>query len=265
MIFQSFLSRSFLAACAFVLTAAFASASQPGSFHLAAVTGEVSVGGDRAVTMQSLPQGAVIKTGPNSSAVVVFANGATATLGANTEVEVTKFYQEAFVGTLAVDAEAEPSVSQTEIDLRSGEIVGRVRRLSSSSTFVVNTPVGAAGVRGTIFAISYSPVTGTYTLSTVTGLMNFTQGTTQNAVGAGVRLTATFQIDAIGNIINVDVVESSLPAQAVNAIMQSVRTAVVAVNEPDSPPPGDQPGAGEPTFTIDPDLIVTPSPSSGTQ
>jgi hypothetical protein len=45
-------------------------------------------------------------------------------------------------------------VTETQLDLRSGRIIGSVNKVSAASTFEVKIPNGVAGIRGTIFSIS---------------------------------------------------------------------------------------------------------------
>lgn len=115
----------------------------------------------------ALAQGATIKTGANSTVSIVFASGATAMVRPNSEIEVTKFEQEAFTG--AMPAREEPAVSDTQLRLLQGEVVSNVRKLKSTSKYVINTPVGAAGVRGTFFSASYDPSTGKLVVATLNG------------------------------------------------------------------------------------------------
>ena len=53
----------------------------------------------------------------------------------------------------------EPGTSVTKLNLTRGELVGRVVHLNvdKGSEFTVRTPVGAAGIRGTIFRIIFRP------------------------------------------------------------------------------------------------------------
>lgn len=99
-----------------------------------------------------LPQGATLKTGADSSATVVFSSGSEAFVGAEAVVEVSKFVQAPFTGTL-VEGE-EPSVSETVLNATQGEVISKVAKLRKGSQYTVNSPVGAAGVRGTIFAVA---------------------------------------------------------------------------------------------------------------
>lgn len=45
-------------------------------------------------------------------------------------------------------------VTETQLDLRSGRIIGSVNKVSAASTFEVKIPNGVAGIRGTLFSIS---------------------------------------------------------------------------------------------------------------
>ncbi|MEY4489548.1 MAG: hypothetical protein RIQ79_2056 [Verrucomicrobiota bacterium] len=118
-----------------------------------------------------LKQGAVIRTGGGQSSVeIVFPNGAIASVRPDTEIEISKFEQELFSGALP-DAKTveEPSVSKTKFVLSRGEIVSKVKKLKANSEYTVTTPVGAAGVRGTIFSVAYSVAKRTLTVSTAEG------------------------------------------------------------------------------------------------
>jgi hypothetical protein len=53
------------------------------------------------------------------------------------------------VANMGVDA-----VSDTELDLRQGTIFGRVKKISAASQYLIKTPNGIAGVRGTSFILS---------------------------------------------------------------------------------------------------------------
>jgi len=52
------------------------------------------------------------------------------------------------ISNMGVDA-----VSDTELDLRQGTIFGNVKKLSAASQYLIKTPNGVAGVRGTTFII----------------------------------------------------------------------------------------------------------------
>ncbi|EIQ00191.1 hypothetical protein OpiT1DRAFT_04733 [Opitutaceae bacterium TAV1] len=150
-----------------------------GELRAAAVAGSVvwtGPGKDGTVTTvtegMALPVGARLVTGPESSVVVVLASGSSFRLGENTEVQLAKFVQTPFPGVLR-KGEEEPSESQTAIRLRRGELTSRVRKLQTGSTWEVQTPLGVAGVRGTVFRITIDPATGTFGLVVTEGEVGF--------------------------------------------------------------------------------------------
>lgn len=131
----------------------------------------------------ALPQGAVIKTGPNSTASVVFSSGSVAIITENSTVEVAKFLQEPFVGTMT--AGAEPSVSETQLNVQSGEVISVVAKLRKGSSYTVSSPVGAAGVRGTTFYYTYDVETGAGEVAVLEGSVVLSVSGQQVTVGAG--------------------------------------------------------------------------------
>lgn len=94
---------------------------------------------------------AKITTADDSSVLLVFANGATAQLGAQSELVLERFLQDPFDAAVKLSELAEePSRSLTALALNRGELVGSVKRLryDLGSSFTIQSPVGAAGVRG---------------------------------------------------------------------------------------------------------------------
>jgi hypothetical protein len=145
----------------------------PGAISAGTVEGDVSyklAGTSQYLPLTAgtaLPQGATIKTGANSTASVVFSSGSVAVVTADSEVEITKFEQEVFSGPLPTGAE--PSVSNTEIFVANGSVTSKVAKLKTGSSYVVKSPVGAAGVRGTTFVVSYNLSTGAFAVKTLEG------------------------------------------------------------------------------------------------
>jgi hypothetical protein len=132
-------------------------------------------------------QSATITTGADSSAILVFSNGASTQLSSDTTLVIEKFLQDPFSADIKVaELETEPTTSQTQLRLAKGELVGKVVHLNEKggSTFKVKTPVGAAGIRGTTFRIVFRP-TGdgqafAFSLSTAEGRVLF-----EGETGAG--------------------------------------------------------------------------------
>ncbi len=141
---------------------------KPGSVLVARVAGTVQmVDKDGTVTPKlergmQVKESATIKTLGASSVVLVFSNGATTQLGADTELVLEQYLQGEFTGEVSPSKiTEEPSVSKTRLFLNRGELIGNVKKLRKpDSEFEVRTPVGAAGIRGTTFRIVFTP-TGT--------------------------------------------------------------------------------------------------------
>lgn len=139
-------------------------ASAPGQIKAARVTGSVTATKDGStitvVNGTELSQGYVVNTDRNSSVVLIFSNGATLNLAQDTSLMIDEFTQDPFAEEISISQlTAEPSASQTRLNLSRGELVGNVKKLNydAGSRFDVQTPVGAAGIRGTIFRIVYRP------------------------------------------------------------------------------------------------------------
>lgn len=203
-----------------------------------------------------LKQKTIVKTGENSSVVLVFSNGASINLAHTSTLNIDEFTQDPFNSALAVgDAETEPSNSRTNLTLTHGELVGNVKKLKdANSQFRVGTPVGAAGIRGTTFRIVYRP-TGTgqafnFIMTTLEGNVEVVVGTgtvntppvvvtdSQQVIVANVEVnTVTNQLVVTAptgqtSVIQTPPVVQAAPAtvvQQVQASAQQIATAVAAV------------------------------------
>ena len=102
----------------------------------------------------AISEGYVVTTAQKSSVVLIFANGSAVNLASDSTLSIDEFLMDPFdEKQAAADAKAEPSTSTTKLSLQRGELVGNVKHLNrdQGSKFTVNTPVGAAGIRGTTF------------------------------------------------------------------------------------------------------------------
>ena len=85
--------------------------------------------------------------------VLLFSSGTITTLKEESVLNIKKFAQQKFdpktAGKLA-DRKDEPSPSETVIDLSLGDMVVDVKKLKKESSFNIDSPVGTAGIRGTI-------------------------------------------------------------------------------------------------------------------
>lgn len=117
----------------------------------------------------------IVTTGAASSVILLFSNGSSINLGPDSTLSIDEFLQDPFEKELAAaELEEEPTTSVTRISLTRGELVGNVKKIKheAGSSFVVNTPVGAAGIRGTTFRIVFRPTASGqvfFTLSTAEG------------------------------------------------------------------------------------------------
>ena len=95
---------------------------------------------------QTLRPGTVLRTA-NASQVDLFMdkNGPLVRLTENTTLSIDK---------LDFDDTGVDTVIETQLDLRSGRILGVVRRMAATSKYEVKTPNGVAGIRGTTYDIS---------------------------------------------------------------------------------------------------------------
>lgn len=156
---KSFLARLVLLLSFPVLASA---ALQSGKVQVGKISGSVTIA-DTASPRQPLVAGATfgegsrIETGMDSTAELVFSNGASIVLTPNTLLELRTFRQ---VPSAAItdpyrQIEQDPSPSVTEVEVPRGKIIGEVRKLNALSTFTVKTPAGLVRIRGTVFAIEY--------------------------------------------------------------------------------------------------------------
>jgi hypothetical protein len=97
--------------------------------------------------------GHTVKTGTGSKIVLLFSSGTITTLKEGSVLNIKKFAQKSFdpktAGKLSARKD-EPSPSETVIDLSLGDMVVDVKKLKKESSFNIDSPVGTAGIRGTI-------------------------------------------------------------------------------------------------------------------
>ncbi|HET7623791.1 MAG TPA: FecR domain-containing protein [Verrucomicrobiae bacterium] len=123
-----------------------------------------------------LHSGAVIQTASDSYVDVVLHNpdarmggnaGATSSIvpistrnmggiGQQAEQDAIHIYQNTVLGVdkLLVNQTGADTVTDTELDLKAGKILGTVKKLSAASRYEVKIPNGVAGIRGTIYTLS---------------------------------------------------------------------------------------------------------------
>ncbi|ADE55020.1 FecR family protein [Coraliomargarita akajimensis] len=115
-----------------------------------------------------LGEGDNIVVGSLSKAALCFSNGSTLTLSQKTSVTIGELKQEEFAGDKSYEQlEADPSKSQTLLELNYGKVDGHVKKLMKGSAFDIETPLGTAAIRGTKYsvALGFNPVSGNMVLS----------------------------------------------------------------------------------------------------
>lgn len=186
-----------LLAFVFVLPTHGVAEMQPGQIRAIQVEGEVfqrpSEDGARTPLGKDmlLSQGAVIETGPNSTTSLLFENGSVITIGADSHFSIEKFLTDPF-DAQNVDyrnMRQEPARSETRLKQDKGSLVFSVRKKQEGSSYDIVTPVGTAGIRGTLGVIWQSPGSPqgqTFGIGVQNGLVQWTtpNGQTRN-LGAG--------------------------------------------------------------------------------
>jgi len=143
--------------------------------------------------------GMEIVTAHGANVILSFSNGADVDLGGDSTLDIDEFEQDPFGADLKEsDMKREPGTSVTKLNLAKGELVGKVVHLNidRGSEFTVNTPVGAAGIRGTTFRIVFRPLAdgkARFVVETSEGVVVL-RGTTTGPVSipAGQKVVATF-------------------------------------------------------------------------
>lgn len=152
---MSLLRISLLATLAFALSSLTASAQELATAKVVEVTGTVTKyleNGD----LEPLEKGDLLREGDAvsvtalSSAKLVFSNGSEMTINENTSINLATLQQESFAGGKSYEQlKADPSTSQTLIELNYGSLSGHVKKLRKGSNFNIQTPLGTAAIRGT--------------------------------------------------------------------------------------------------------------------
>ncbi len=118
----------------------------------------------------NLKAGAVIKTGADSS-VDLFLN--------NSVVRVTPETTISFDKLLVTETGSE-TVTETQLNLRSGRIIGNVKKLAAASKYEIKVPTGVVGIRGTDYDITVVPMGNGHFKLTVTSLSGTLVGSAVN-------------------------------------------------------------------------------------
>jgi formylglycine-generating enzyme required for sulfatase activity len=105
---------------------------------------------------EPLPHGSTIITGANSEVDLLLTTGSLAKVGPNSKLVLNAFWQKDFAASpkKVTDLKEETSPSRVSIKLETGDLVVDVKKLNRESSFIIESPVGVAGIRGTQFGLS---------------------------------------------------------------------------------------------------------------
>lgn len=185
-----------------------------GRIIAARVEGTVTVvsksGGESRVLHEkdTLTDGTRVITAPGASVILIFSNGASVNVAPDSTLDIDEFEQDPFASDVKVaELRQEPTTSVTKLSIAKGELVGKVVHLNidKGSEFTVQTPVGAAGIRGTTFRIVFRPSKDgksyRFSLTTADGRVVFTGRTSAPLeIPAGKQVVVDFE--ASGDLFN---------------------------------------------------------------
>lgn len=199
-----------------------------GKVIAAAVSGDVqAVSGETEAPLKLkakdvISENHTVKVGTASAATLVFSNGATINLQQKSALVISEFLQDPFMTPFVMEMDTEePTVSTTKLNLLEGEVVCKVKKLSTDkgSSLTISTPVGAAGIRGTTFAISYDPNSegvgaGKYVLSVTEGVVSVTDSNDNVTVitpGREMEITFKSKVDELtGEVTVVEIISREI-------------------------------------------------------
>jgi len=138
--------------CCALSAAARAQASVPGKAYVAAIDGAVTftLSGQAATLKKGdsvVAQGMWIETGPGASAILVYSNGTSIFIDAQTIVEIRKFVQQSFPAGIDT-AVIEPSVSDTVAQVKQGRVIITTNQLAAGTSMIYLTPQSQVNIRG---------------------------------------------------------------------------------------------------------------------
>jgi len=109
-----------------------------------------------AIVGEPLPHGSTIITGANSEVNLLLTTGSLAKVGPNSRLVLNAFWQKNFRASAkkVTDLKEETSPSRVAFKLETGDLVVDVKKLNRESSFMIESPVGVAGIRGTQFGLS---------------------------------------------------------------------------------------------------------------
>ena len=195
-------------------------------------------------TGQLLKTGAIVKTGAKARADLFLGiNGSMLRLDAETELKFNH---------LAVKISPIEHMAETEMELRSGRLIGNVRKLPMGSSYVIKTPNGKADVKGTVYDINAEGE-----LIVVSGKVKYTDNTNgrEVVIASGEKYTGGRELKAAEDekaesAASAPTNTPSFPSFTINVPLRQG----VWESKPNS-------GAGVKGGPIDPTQFISPTPT----
>ena len=174
-----------------------------------------------AIVGESISKGSTIITGSNSEADLLFTNGSLAKLGAESKVVLSVYWQKSFQPSAkkVTDLKNETSSSRIALKLEIGDLVVDVKKLNKDSSFMVESPLGVAGIRGTQFGMSVDSKS--TELAVLEGKVGFKDANQQTENVE----TAQKVIGAEGGASDVDALAETKKIELANAVAESTEVA----------------------------------------
>ena len=114
-----------------------------------------------------LIQGNAVITSNDARVILLFQNGSTVDLQPGTKFSVDQFFVDPF-DTEKIDYRTirkEPSRSTTKLRVDDGTITAKVAKLKPASAYNIVTPLGTAGIRGTVVTVSVNRNAATFVVT----------------------------------------------------------------------------------------------------
>ena len=163
-------------------------ASLEGEVHSFSLEDEFKVSLDSSSIGKTFSQKSVLTTGKDGKAGLLFSNGALITIKPGSRFYLRKYNQKIVSNAKITNPskmEEEPSNSELFAHLDFGELIVKAPKLNKGSMMVLSSPLGTAGIRGTMFQLMAvrNPLTGDISggINLISGDIDFTD-TSGNAV-----------------------------------------------------------------------------------
>ena len=142
---------------------------------------EFKVDLDSTTIGRKIDEKSILVTGKDGSIGLLFSNGTLITVKPGTRFYLREYSQKAFSPSeisAPSELEEEPTQSQLLAHLDFGELVVKVPKLKKGSNMILSSPLGTAGIRGTMFQFLAvrNPITGDITggVNLISGDISFT-------------------------------------------------------------------------------------------